>query len=126
VGGLLSRVRAELGPSAIVETNHDLLAALTCPDCGTTEPCFRSLGKVTERQGRCPKCGGHRVPEMYHTLGDRDDRLDKTLGELGVPPWDILCGRSGEQQCGYEFAGDKSLVLGHLADEVPPGRDTEG
>ena len=126
VGDLLERVRADLGASAIVETNHDLLSALTCPDCGTTEPSFQSLGKVTERQGRCPQCGGHRVPEMYHTFDGRADLLDKSLGELGVPPWDILCGRSGERQCGYEFAGDKSLVLGDLADDDRPGPDSGG
>jgi adenylyltransferase/sulfurtransferase len=126
VGDLLERVRADLGPSAIIETNHDLLAALSCPDCGTTQPSFHSLGRVTERQGRCPQCGAHRVAEMYHTLDGRADLLDKTLGELGVPPWDILCGRSGERQCGYEIAGDKSLVLGELVEEGLPGPESGG
>ncbi len=124
VGDLLERVRGDLGPSAIVETNHDLLAGLTCPKCGTTDACFNSLGKVTERQGRCPRCEAHRVPEMYHAFDGRADLLDKTLGELGVPPWDILGGRAGSRQCGYEFAGDKSLVLGDLAEHEPPRSDS--
>jgi hypothetical protein len=61
---------------------------------------------------------------MYHAFDGRADLLDKTLGELGVPPWDILCGRAGNRQCGYEFAGDKPLVLGDLAEHEPPRSDS--
>jgi hypothetical protein len=41
--------------------------------------------------------------------------LDRTLGELGIPPWDVLCGRAGLDQRFYEFRGDAALVLGPLA-----------
>jgi hypothetical protein len=51
---------------------------------------------------------------MYHTIG-ADSALDKTLYELGVPLWDILAGRSGDEQRFYEFAGDRERVLGSLA-----------
>src|SRR3954447_26724231 len=47
VGDFLDRVRNDLGPQAIVETNHDLLASLTCDSCGATHPYFASLGKVS-------------------------------------------------------------------------------
>jgi hypothetical protein len=50
---------------------------------------------------------------MYHTIG-ADGPLDKTLAELGVPLWDVLAGRNGEQQRFYEFAGDRPRVLGEL------------
>ncbi len=115
VGDFLARVRSDLGDQAIVETNHDLLESLTCPACATTEPWLASLGKVTESQGRCPKCAGHRTPNMYHTLDAASGLLDRTLGELGVPAWDVLVGRSGTTQIAYEFAGDREAVLGELS-----------
>ena len=48
---------------------------------------------------------------MYHTIG-ADSPLDKTLYELGVPLWDILAGRSGDEQRFYEFAGDRRAGAG--------------
>jgi adenylyltransferase/sulfurtransferase len=114
-GDLLERIRSDLGAEAIAETNQDLLASLRCERCDEEEPLFASLGKVTEDQGRCPRCGEHRAPRMYHTLDGRDPTLnEKTLAELGIPPWDILGGRLGMEQRYYEFGGDRQGVLGPI------------
>jgi molybdopterin/thiamine biosynthesis adenylyltransferase len=115
VGRILERVQADLGPRAVVEVNHDLLSSLTCDTCHETRPHFASLGKVTEAEGRCPKCGANCTPNVYHTL-DANSPLDQTLYELGVPLWDVLVGRSGLEQRFYEFAGDRARVLGTLAE----------
>jgi molybdopterin/thiamine biosynthesis adenylyltransferase len=114
VGQFLERVRRDLGPEAVIETNTDLLASLYCPKCETDEPLLTSLGKISEERGRCAVCGGHRVPKMFHTIDGRERFLDRSLGEIGVPPWDVLAGRSGLAQRFYEFAGDKTDVLGPL------------
>src|SRR5262245_51271681 len=115
-GALLERVRNDLGPDAVLETNQDLLAGLRCPRCEEEEPLFDSLGKVSEDRGRCPRCGEPRAPTIYHTIDGIDrTRADRTLGELGVPPWDVLGGRAGLRQRFYEFAGDRPAVLGRLA-----------
>jgi molybdopterin/thiamine biosynthesis adenylyltransferase len=115
VGDLLERVRSDLGAGALVETNQELLASLRCERCGEDEPLLASLGKVTEAQGRCPKCGEPRAPLLYHTLDGVDAALnDRTLAELGIPAWDILGGRLGVGQCYYEFRGDCDDVLGPL------------
>ncbi|MDR3636854.1 MAG: ThiF family adenylyltransferase [Isosphaeraceae bacterium] len=115
VGDLLERVRSDLGPEAVVETNQDLLAALTCARCGQEEPVYSSLGKVTEARGRCPRCGEPRAPRVFHVLDGHDRGLnDRTLGAIGVPPWDVLGGRAGLELRYYEFAGDRADVLGNL------------
>lgn len=114
-GEMLARMQADLGDSAVIETNHDLLESLTCTACDQTEPMLASLGRVSESQGRCPDCGQPRTPNVYHTIGADSKVLDRTLGELGIPPWDILAGRAGMQQRFYELAGDRD-VLGVLAD----------
>jgi hypothetical protein len=108
-------VRADLGPEAVIETNQDLLSGLHCAKCDVNEPLYASLGRVTESQGRCPRCGEHRTPRMYHTIDGRNrDLLDRSLGSLGVPAWDIIAGRAGLRQRFYEFAGDRDVVLGPL------------
>jgi len=116
VGDLLERIRSDLGSEAVIETGRDLLASLHCSICREDEPVFASLGKVTEAQGRCPRCGQPRTPAMFHTIDGRGvDLLDLTLSELGIPPWDVLGGRAGFEQRFYEFGGDRAFVLGPLA-----------
>ena len=115
-GDFLERVCSDLGTNAVIEFNHELLASLRCARCGETEPRLSSLGKVTEADARCAACGEMRAPNFYHTLGAESDLLDRSLGELGVPDWDILGGRAGMQQHFYEFAGDRGRVLGPLAE----------
>jgi adenylyltransferase/sulfurtransferase len=113
-GDFLERVRSDLGAKATVEFNHDLLSGLACPNCQQNEPLLTSLGKVREKQGVCPNCGEHRVPKTYHTLTGREEFLDQSLSELGVPEWDIVAGRLGMETQYYEFAGDREQVLGPL------------
>ncbi len=108
----LDRVREDLGPDAVIETNNDLLASLHCPQCDETETVWSSLGKVTEASARCPQCGEDRVPQMVHTLDENVSCLDRTLAEIGVPRWDVLAGRAGLNQRFYEFSGDREFVLG--------------
>ena len=73
-------------------------------ECGEEEPVFASLGKVTEAQGRCPRCGRPRTPSMFHTIdGRRPDVLDMTLAAIGIPAWDVLGGRAGWERRFYEL-----------------------
>jgi molybdopterin/thiamine biosynthesis adenylyltransferase len=116
VGKLLERVRSDLGADAVIETGRDLLASFHCAGCGEEQPVFASLGKVTEAEGRCPRCAQPRAPAFFHTIDGRQPRLlDLTLGEIGIPRWDVLGGRAGVDQRFYEFSGDRSLVLGPAA-----------
>ena len=115
VGDFLERVRSDLGADAVIETSTDLLASLSCAACGEEEPVFASLGKVTEEQGRCPRCNRHRAANTFHTIDGRAPFLDRTLAEIGVPAWDVLTGRRGLDQRHYEFAADRRRVLGSLA-----------
>jgi len=119
-GKLLERVKADLGPTAVIEFNHDLLASLTCVPCDQTTQYLTSLGKVTEADARCPQCEAPRTPNMYHTLAAGSPLLDRTLGELGVPPWDVVTGRADERLRGYEFAGDRQRVLGSVISKESP------
>lgn len=115
VGDLLERAWSDLGAGAVIETNQDLLASLNCERCGVEEPMMVSLGRVTESQGRCPRCGEPRTPRLYHTIDGQDPSLtDRTLADLGIPAWDVLGARRGLSQRFYEFGGDRDAVLGPI------------
>lgn len=115
-GDFLERVRGDLGADAVIELNGDLLDRLSCERCGESETRMCSLASVSESAAKCPKCGSERAPGLYHTIGKGAGAvLDQTLGELGVPAWDILTGRLGLKCRHYEFAGDRERVLGEVA-----------
>jgi adenylyltransferase/sulfurtransferase len=114
VGDLLDRVRSDLGPTAVVELNQELMSGLRCGGCGESRPLLASLARVTEADARCSHCGEVMAPVIYHTLGDSLSLMDKTLAELGIPRWEIVAARAGDRQQAYEFAGDRQYLLGTL------------
>jgi len=67
------------------------------------------LEKVTEEQAICSKCGSERAPRFFHSAPAGSPLLKKTIAEIGLPRWDILWARSGEQAIGIEVAGDRTF-----------------
>ncbi len=114
LGELLSRAREMLGTDATIEFNNDILRNLRCLKCGTEEELFMSLGKVTQRQAHCPKCGQMRDIQTLHSIAGDEPFLDRTVGQVGIPAFDIVAGRSGSNQVFFEFSGDAPKVLGPL------------
>lgn len=111
---LLDRARAMLGSDAVIELNNDILHKLRCLKCGTEEEVFLSLGKVTQQQGRCPECREMRDIQTLHSISGEEPFLHRKIGDVGVPPFDIVTARSGAEQAFFEFSGDAPDVLGTL------------
>ncbi|MBC7288460.1 MAG: ThiF family adenylyltransferase [Armatimonadetes bacterium] len=112
---LLELAAREMGPDAIVEFERELLVGLRCTQCGTYQQRFGSLSSVSEEEARCPRCGLLRDPDMTHGLYGHEDFLDKTLAELGLPPYDIVTFRRGPEMKHYLLAKDRDLALGPLS-----------
>ena len=112
---LLNIARDRLGPDAELELVRDMLERLVCPCCGSDEELFTSLGCVRAERAFCPNCPGTRrnVVTFYRIRGS-ESFLDRTLSELGVPPFDILVARSDERMIGLEMSADSHRVLGPL------------
>jgi len=111
----LELVRREVGPRAQVEFERELCARLHCPQCGDTRDFFRSLGAVTISAATCPACGDVCDPLLTHKLDGSEDYLDRTLAELGLPPYDIITGREGLTMKHYLLRADRELALGSIA-----------
>jgi molybdopterin/thiamine biosynthesis adenylyltransferase len=126
VGEALAWAQKDLGPAASLEFVRELLLSLDCPSCGRSERVFRPLSAVSEREGECPSCGARRIPKLFHRVDGREDFLDQTLTEIGLPPWDVVVGLAGHERQGYELAGDRVSVLGPIAGEAGTSLDTQG
>ncbi|MCX7013719.1 MAG: ThiF family adenylyltransferase [Candidatus Sumerlaeota bacterium] len=109
---VLEAVRQRLGPDTSIEFNTDILAGLICRTCKTDRAVYRSLGSVTEKEGRCPTCGRTCELVTVSSLYGDEPFLDMPLGSIGIPPFDILTARNGETRLHLLFAGDAEAVLG--------------
>jgi len=108
---MLEVVRDRLGPEAVLDFPREIVSALVCPQCKTSEPVFNVLGRIGENRGRCPQCGRVREPEMTHSITGSEPFLDKTLAEVGVPPYDIVSGRVGLEMVHWLLAGDRDEAM---------------
>lgn len=115
VGDLLARARQDLGEGTVLELGRDILVALNCPSCRTTERVCQSLGKVRNSAATCPGCGRRRTAVTAFTIDGSQVFLDRTFAEIGLPAFDIVWARNGGTLVGYEFSGDAPDVLGEVA-----------
>ena len=111
---LLDEARARLGPGAVIEFGRDLLIAMECSACGTSEPVFCPSPSVPESAARCPRCGAMRSVERAHSADGSEPWIGRTLRDLGLPPFDIVAARRESIQIGFEISGDAAGVLGPL------------
>jgi adenylyltransferase/sulfurtransferase len=111
---MLRLVRADLGPEAILELDHELIIELTCPTCGTKETILRPLPQVTFEAAHCPDCGVLRESVMTHQVTGQEGFLNRTLASVGVPPLHILRARNDVEFRFYELTGDLGTL--HFSD----------
>lgn len=116
---LLEASRAKLGPEAVIDLNTDILVSLACQKCGKQEPLLRSLGKVTQKEGRCPTCGEARELETISAVYGDEALCDRTLAESGIPAFDIVTARDGDNRVHWRLEADRQKALGGLADGTP-------
>jgi len=110
---LLQQAEQIVGQPVELELARDMLENLTCPQCGRCDPMFMSLGQTKSDQAMCPDCTGVRrdVATFYKIRGD-EPFLDRTLADIGTPPFDIVIVRTEDHAIGLELSGDAAGVLG--------------
>jgi len=114
VGEALDAARSALGPEAVLDLRVEIVARLECPECDSQEDVFRSAAGLTEKDAVCAKCGEPRRPVFMHSLDGSEGLDEKTLAEVGVPPFDVVVGRSGLDRVFWELSADAAEVLGEL------------
>jgi adenylyltransferase/sulfurtransferase len=115
VAELVRKAREVLGPEATIEFPREMIEKFVCPSCATEEAVFRSASKVHASRALCPSCADVRreVVTFFRVTGG-EAFVDRTLAEIGVPPYDIIFGINGDRLVGFELSGDARFVLGGL------------
>ncbi len=96
-----------LGGLDAIDLARELVASLHCAQCGWTRPVFRPASRMTEADAVCGQCGTECAADFVHSLTAESGWLDKTVGELGLPAWDVVWARHGERVLGIELAADR-------------------
>lgn len=115
VADVVRRAREILGPNATIEFAREMIEKFVCPNCASEETVFRSASRVPASRAMCPSCTDVRreVVTFFHVTGG-ESFVDRTLAEIGVPPFDIIFGVNEERLVGFELSGDAPSVLGDL------------
>jgi molybdopterin/thiamine biosynthesis adenylyltransferase len=96
-----------LGGIDALDLSREIVESVECPQCKKARSVFRPAENVSEEEARCPKCTTEGVPGFVHSIAAGSPLLTKTVGELGLPRWDIIWARRGEQMIGFEISGDR-------------------
>ena len=95
-----------------------MLEGLVCPQCGEHESLFMSLGRVPLSKASCPQCVGvRREVKAFYKIRGQEPFLDRTLAELGIPPFDIVVARLGDRAVGLELLADDCVSWGRWRED---------
>jgi molybdopterin/thiamine biosynthesis adenylyltransferase len=114
---LLAVARQHLNDDAVIVLNFELCVEMRCPNCQNSVRMLRPERKIFREELVCAGCGHDRYLVTTHTLGGspsdyKEDFLDTTLADLGVPPLEILEARGQNGVSVYlELTGDAASAL---------------
>ena len=111
----LQQAKADLGEAAVLDFHREIVYRMECKQCDVSVAASKLLGKMTESDAACPKCGEVMAIDMCHSISGDEAFLDKTFAEIGIPAFDIVSGRCGMKERFYELSGDRAAVLGNIA-----------
>ncbi len=98
------------GSKASLLLDRDLVVSLGCTNCGISQSVMRPLPLVGMSQAVCPECKQPQLPELCHEVSLDDGMADRTLADLGVPPYDMVrVSTAGGEQV-YQLAGDRESL----------------
>ncbi|MEJ0090908.1 MAG: ThiF family adenylyltransferase [Limisphaerales bacterium] len=99
-----------LGGVDALDFAREIVERLECSACGGREDIHLPAEKIREDQLRCRTCGAESVPIFSHSISAPGGDLEKTARETGLPAWDIIWARHGEQTVGFELSGDNPFI----------------
>jgi len=111
IAELLNIAHSELGPEAVIELDQELILALECSNCQTSEQVLQPITEVSFEAAHCPNCGNLRETHMTHSITGGENFLNRTLASVGVPPLHILRAYNAQEYRFYELTGDLDEAL---------------
>ncbi len=122
---LMKAVALEFNKSVdAIELDRDVLLELVCDQCERRDPQIGPLNRVTLREAACPICHSLRRPETTCIVPFGSELSRHRLVELGVPAFDVVKVKSGDETVWIRLDGDADSLwqvpaLTGLSAEVP-------
>jgi hypothetical protein len=101
--------RQRLGGLDAIDFGREIVRELKCAPCGWSEEVFKQAENIPEDKALCKRCGAECAPVFLHSIDAESELLTKTVAELGLPAWDIVWARHGEDSIGIQFEGDNPM-----------------
>ena len=115
LGDLVQTAHDVVGHDAVIELAREMIEKFVCPKCGDEEFVFASTSKIPASKSFCPACNDvRREVVTFYRISHDFPFMERTLAEIGVPPYDIVLASNNERYVGFELAGDAPTVLGCL------------
>jgi adenylyltransferase/sulfurtransferase len=99
-----------LGGVNALDFAREIVERLECSACGRSESVLQPAERIRADQLRCANCGGESAAVFLHSISAGSPLLEKSAREIGLPPWDIVWARRGDQALGFEFSGDNPFA----------------
>jgi molybdopterin/thiamine biosynthesis adenylyltransferase len=107
LSALWSEAEKRFGALDALDVAREIVEALECSKCGERELILQPAEKVRDQDLRCAKCGSERAGSFLNSISAGSPHLNKSARDLGLPLWDIIWARRGEQSVGFELSGDQ-------------------
>lgn len=96
----------KLGGCDALELGREIVETLSCVVCGDVRGVLQPIDRISDDDARCVRCGGDAAPQFLHSLSSESGHLKRSARALGLPRWEIVWARRGEQYHGFELAAD--------------------
>lgn len=107
---LIEEAQSKLGEGTVVELDRDIALSAKC-HCGSKADLFMPMRKVKRDMVTCPDCGAEMQCDITHIITGKEDFLDKTLYEAGLPLFHIIRCRNGLEEMFFELTGDENISV---------------
>jgi hypothetical protein len=99
-----------LGGLDSIAFEREIVTHLECSSCGVSEPVYAPIENVQGDHVPCSTCGAERAPKLLHSVYPGSEELQRTVGDIGLPSWEIVWARKGDEVVGIELSGDAPSV----------------
>ena len=91
------------GPVDAVELSRELVEKLECVACGSQREVLQPLDAIADEDAVCDRCGADSVPHYLHAIPRGSAYMNRTPRQLGLPAWEIVWARRGDDFRGFEY-----------------------
>lgn len=114
---LCLQIQQELGKNAVVDFDREIAVNGSCK-CGHAKELYMPVHKLKREDIICPVCGCMMQFNTIHSVKGDEPFADKTLYDIGIPLFHVLCGRVGMNTTYYEFTADEKEIFDYSKGEI--------